>query len=91
MHYLSLRHCTANGDEEITIVRLAGLLEWSAMMLKSGTTNVGREVTECYIADRKQQWRNKATGEVPGREKQLELFEIKCSMQANSAAMDRMK
>ena len=68
MHYLSLRHCTANedGDEEITIVRLAGLLEWSAMMLKSGTTNVGRE-------------------------KQLELFEIKCSMQANSAAKDRLK
>jgi hypothetical protein len=90
-HYNSISHATSNEDglEEVTITREAGIFEWSAMMLKAGTTNIGREIVECYVADGTQ-WRNKATGEIPGHEKQLELFEIKGYLKQQSAAMDRM-
>ena len=76
--YKSISYCTANEDrkEEITVTYDLGLFEWSKLMLRSGSVNIEREVTDAYVGEGTI-WVNKMTGKATNNEMQHRLGMIK--------------
>ena len=90
VHSITLVSHNEDGREELSFERYPYLLEILSFIFKQKSFKWPDTITETYVfvgrryVDALSHWRNKVTGEIPEREKQQELDELRREVKRRS-------